>query len=162
MVPIIDPEIDGSTTKIGEIICSIVSETSQFNAKKKVEEFATDQNLALVCENPFPIFDQLSFLQSGVFCFPNSNYISKNELCDMDYVLVVETVFDPGGYTELFYVATFGGAITMILSSTLAVDFAGKFIVIVFDPGGNHHLPSKSLTDVPTSEKKHENFITRS
>jgi hypothetical protein len=94
------------TIKIGEIICSIVSETSQFNAKK-FEEFAIDQKLALVCKDLFPIFDQLSFLQSGVFCFRNSNCISKNELCDMDYVLIVETVFDPGGVTEFIFVAWF-------------------------------------------------------
>jgi hypothetical protein len=132
------------TIKIGEIICSIVSETSQFNAKK-VEEFAIDQKLALVCKDLFPIFDQLFFLQSGVFCFRNSNCISKNELCDMDYVLIVETVFDPGGVTELISDTRFSGTITLTFSMSLifrlvivfATEFSGEFAVIVFDPGGN-------------------------
>jgi hypothetical protein len=145
LIPIIHPRIDGSTIKIGEIICCIVSETSHFNAKKKVEEFATDQEPAPVCENLFTIFDQFCFLQSGVLCFPNSNCISKNELCDLDYLLAVETVFDPGGVAELISVAKFSGTITLTFSMSLifrlvivfAIEFAGEFAVIVFDPGGN-------------------------
>jgi hypothetical protein len=143
LIPIIIPEIDGSAIKIGEIICSLVSEIWQFNTKKKVEEFAIDQEPALVCENQFPIFDQFSFLQSGVLYFPNPNFISKNELCDLDYVLVVETVFDPGGVTELILVARFSGTIALTFSMLLifrlvivfAIEFAGEFAVIVFDPG---------------------------
>jgi hypothetical protein len=145
LIPIIHPEIDGSTIKIGEIICCIVSETSHFNAKKKVEEFAFDQEPAPVCENLFTIFDQFCFLQYGVLCFPNSNCISKNELCDLDYLLAVETVFDPGGVAELISVAKFSGTITLTFSMSLifrlvivfAIEFAGEFVVIVFDPGGN-------------------------
>jgi hypothetical protein len=52
LIPIIHPEIDGSTIKIGETICCIVSETSHFNAKKKVEEFAFDQEPASLLNLP--------------------------------------------------------------------------------------------------------------
>jgi ABC-type dipeptide/oligopeptide/nickel transport system permease component len=63
----------------------------------------------------------------------------------LDYLLVVETVFDPGGVAELISVASFSGTITLTLSMSLffrlvivfAIEFAGEFAVIVFDPGGN-------------------------
>jgi hypothetical protein len=60
-------------------------------------------------------------------------------------VLAVDTVFDPGGVAELISVARFSGMITLTLSMSLffrlvivfAIEFAGEFAVIVFDPGGN-------------------------
>jgi hypothetical protein len=145
LIPLIIPILDGSVIKIGEIICPIVSETSHFNTEMNIEEFATDQEPALVCETLFTIFDQFRFLQSGVLCFPNSNCISKHELRDLDYLLVVETVFDPGGIAELISIAKFSGTITLMFSMSLifclvivfAVEFSDEFSIIVFDPGGN-------------------------
>jgi hypothetical protein len=63
----------------------------------------------------------------------------------LDYLLAVETVFDPGGVAELISVAKFSGTITLTFSMSLifrlvivfAIEFAGEFAVIVFDPGGN-------------------------
>jgi hypothetical protein len=54
-------------------------------------------------------------------------------------------VFDPGGVIESFSVAKFSGTITLTFSMSLifrlvivfAIEFAGEFVVIVFDPGGN-------------------------
>ncbi|KAK2435610.1 hypothetical protein QL285_020656 [Trifolium repens] len=58
---------------------------------------------------------------------------------------VFATVFDPGGVAELILVARFSGTITLTLSMSLffrlvivfAIEFAGEFALIVFDPGGN-------------------------
>jgi hypothetical protein len=63
----------------------------------------------------------------------------------LDYLLAVETVFDPGGVAELISVAKFSGTIALTFSMSLmfrlvivfAIELASEFAVIVFDPGGN-------------------------
>ncbi|KAK2383033.1 hypothetical protein QL285_070525 [Trifolium repens] len=68
--------------------------------------------------------------------------------------LPVKTVFDPGGVVEVPSVATFGDTITLTslplifrLVIVLAIEFSGKFVITIFDPGGTMSVTYSSVRE---------------
>ncbi|KAK2369268.1 hypothetical protein QL285_082415 [Trifolium repens] len=138
-IPIIIPEIDGSAIKIGEIICFLKSEISQFKAK---EEYMKLKNL----EYEFVVSESVK--KSNDF-ITNLDFVPIRTCCSPHRInntaLAVDFVFDPSGVVMYLSVTLLYGAMIFVSPSTFGllivfvVEFSGEFVVLVFDPGGNRH-----------------------
>jgi hypothetical protein len=155
LIPLTIPEIDGSTIKIGEIICFLKSEISQFKATKEYMKSKNLESKFVVSEsikisNDF--ITNLDFIPIQMCCSPH---------CINNTALAVDTVFDPGGVVTHLSVTLLYGAMIFVSSSTFGflivfvVDFSGEFGVLVFDPGGNLHRSQLKPFTILTSEEKH-------
>jgi hypothetical protein len=155
LIPLTIPEIDGSTIKIGKIICFLKSEISQFKAS---EEYMKSKNLeskfvvseSIKISNDF--ITNLDFIPIQMCCSPH---------CINNTALAVDTVFDPGGVVTHLSVTLLYGAMIFVSSSTFGflivfvVDFSDEFGVLVFDPGGNLHRSQLKPFTILTSKEKH-------
>jgi hypothetical protein len=155
LIPLTIPEIDGSTIKIGEIICFLKSEISQFKATKEYMKSKNLESKFVVSEsikisNDF--ITNLDFIPIQMCCSPH---------CINNTTLTVDTVFDPGGVVTHLSVTLLYGAMIFVSSSTFGflivfvVDFSDEFGVLVFDPGGNLHRSQLKPFTILTSEEKH-------
>jgi hypothetical protein len=139
LIPSIIPEIDGSTIKIGEIICFIKSVISQF---KDTEEYMKSKNF----ESEFVVSESVKKSKDLI---RNLDFVSIQMCCLPHHlnntVLAVDFVFDPGGIVTHLVVPLGYGATIFLSPSTFRliimfiVKFFGGFVVLVFDPGGNPH-----------------------
>jgi hypothetical protein len=98
------------------------------------------------CINEFKKFVmKIDVLWSAENDFVASSMIKCNNAVSVTFSQYIVPIFDPGGVIEPLSVMILRGEITVIICLKITfclrivfiIEFAGEFVVIVFDPGGN-------------------------
>ncbi|KAK2420690.1 hypothetical protein QL285_031395 [Trifolium repens] len=142
LIPSIIPEIDGSTIKIGEIICSLASEILQFNATNAQNDFTVkiDSTASKSIKRSQEFFHENDMKDQAEEDRHNDDFIGSNR---MNRVISTSlkpfNTFRSGIHVPYWFV---GKQNQKIADVECCINNTVLVFEIVFDPGGNTEFPS--------------------